>query len=193
MKRLKLLASMLCPLSTLFVGCASSALPPPLTAAQAQRLHELPLPYSVGVARYQIPVYSEHLTKALSASGAFRHVAPLETYSHPPALVATVKRAIYGTATIPVAYLLTAGVVPSATAENHGYVFALAPASQRSRKTIVDAHYRGTTTLGWVSLGISALPSYSLSDPEDTQRFRDMLAYRTLVALHPSPPLPQTR
>ena len=174
-------------LSTLLAGCGSAALPPSLTRSQAQRLRELPLPYTVGVARYQYPVYSENLTKALIASRVFKQVAPLENFFRPPDLIATVEEAIHGTATIPVAFFATAGVAPSSVKEDHGYVFSLAPGSQRGRKTVVDAHYSGTSTLGWVALPIAALPNHSLIEPEHTRRFREMLAYRTLVALRPSP------
>jgi hypothetical protein len=77
--------------------------------------------------------------------------------------------------------------VPTATEENHGVIFALAPASHPHRKIAVDAHYRGTSTLGWAGLAIAATPNYSGGDPEDTPRFREMLAYRILVALRPFP------
>lgn len=179
----------LCSLSVVLAGClvGSSALPPALTASQARRLRELPLPYSVGVARYEHPVYSEALTKALIDAHVFKRVALIESFTHPPDLIATVEESIYGSAAIPVAFLLTAGVLPSSTEEDHGYVFSLAPSSQRHRKTRVDAHYRGTTTLGSAGLAIAALPSYSLYGPERTKRFREMLAYRTLVALRPFP------
>ena len=189
MKPAKSIHLALCSLPVILAGCVigSSALPPALTASQARRLGELPLPYSVGVARYQYPVYSEALAKALISARVFRRVAPIGSFTHPPDLIATVEEAIHGTATIPVAFLLTAGLVPSGTEENHGYVFSLAPSSQRNRKTRVDARYSGTTTLGSTALAFAALPSYSLGDPERTRRFREMLAHRTLVALRPSP------
>ena len=188
---IKSLQLALCSLSAVLAGCAvgSSALPPALTKSQARRLRELPLPYSVGVARYQYPVYSEALTKALISSHVFRRVAPVESFTRPPDLIATVEERIHGTATIPVAFLLTAGVLPSSVEEDHGYVFSLAPSSQRNRKIRVDAHYSGTTTLGSAGLAFAALPNYSLYGPERTKRFREMLAYRTLVALRPLPVL----
>ena len=183
----------LCCLSALLVGCGSVPLPPALTRSQAQRLRELPLPYSVGVARYQFPVYSESLTKALIAAHVFKQVAPLESFSRPPDLIATIEETIHGTATIPVEAIFTAGVVPSNVREDHGYAFSLAPSSDRRRKTPVRAHYSGTSTLGWVALPIAVLPTHSLIEPEHTKRFRDMMAYRTLVALRPSPPSQASR
>jgi hypothetical protein len=170
----------------LLAGCASSPLPPELTEAQGRRLSELPLPYSVGVAPYKYPIYSEKLTLALAASGAFSRVAPLEQFASPPDLIATVEESIHGTATIPAATIATAGVVPTTVTENHGFVFSLAPSSRRTRKTMVDASYSGTTTLGWGALAVNASSDYTRSDPEQSERFRRMLAHRTLVALRPA-------
>ena len=167
----------------LLVGCASAPLPPRLTAAQSKRLSELPLPYSVGVAPYMHPVYSEELTAALKASGVFSQVAPLGDFTRPPDLIATVEKSVHGTAVIPALTFITAGVVPTVVQEDHGFVFSLAPSSRKSQKTMVDASYSGTTTLGWAALGIRALPDYTGTEPEQSERFRRMLAYRTLSAL----------
>ncbi len=168
-------------------GCVSAPLPPRLTVEQSRRLSELPLPYSVGVAPYMHPVYSDHLTAALKASGAFSKVGPLASFSRPPDLIATVEKSVHGTAVIPALTFVTAGVVPTVVQEDHGFVFSLAPSSQRSRKTMVDASYSGTTTLGWVALGISALPGYTGTEPEQSTLFMKMLAYRTLAALKTKP------
>src|SRR4051794_4041884 len=183
MNAAKSLQHALCCFSALLVGCGSVPLPPALTRAQAQRLRELPLPYSVGVARFEYPAYSESLNKALLAARVFKRVAPLESYSRPPDLIATVEDTIHGTATIPIAAFFTAGIVPSNVQEDHGYAFSLAPSSNRSRKTLIAAHYSGTSTLGWVALPIALLPNHALMDPEHTRRFRHMLAYQTIVAL----------
>ena len=167
----------------LLAGCVSAPLAPRLTAVQHQRLSELPLPYSVGVAPYVHPVYSEKLAAVLKASGVFSQVAPLGDFNRPPDFVATVERNVHGTAMIPAVTILTAGVVPTMGEEEHGVVFSLAPSSRRSQKTMVDASYRGTSTLGWAALGIRMLPGYTGTEPEQSERFRKMLAYRTLSAL----------
>jgi hypothetical protein len=181
----RLLLLSLVSTTALLSGCVSQALPPALSRAQAQRLRELPLPVSVGVVRHRYPVYSERLAASLRASNVFERVAPLESFSRPPDLVATIEREVYGSTAIPAAFLLSAGVLPSTANESHGYVFALAPASNRSRKTLVDAHYRGKTTLGLPGLFIAASPHYSVSRPERSRRYRELLAYRTLSALRP--------
>jgi hypothetical protein len=171
----------------LLASCASSPLPPKLTEVESRRLSELPLPYSVGVARYKHPVYSEKLSDALEATGAFSRVAPLDQFGSPPDLIATVEESIHGTAVIPALTFLTLGVVPTLVDENHGFVFSLTTSSGRSKKTIIDASYRGTTTLGWAALVVNASPEYMQSDPEQSERFRRMLAHRSLVALRPKP------
>ena len=174
-----LATSVLCMLA----GCVSAPLAPRLTAAQSKRLSELPLPYSVGVAPYMHPVYSEGLTAALKASGVFSRVKPLGDFTRPPDLIATVEKSVHGTAVIPALTFITVGVVPTVVEEDHGFVFSLAPSSRKSQKTIVDASYCGTSTLGWAALGIRALPDYTGTEPEQSERFRRMLAYRTLSSL----------
>ena len=98
------------------------------------------------------------------------------------------ERNVHGTAMIPALTFLTAGVVPTVGEEEHGVVFSLAPSSRRSQKTMVDASYRGTSTLGWAALGFRALPGYTGTDPEQSERFRKMLAYRTIFALNGKSP-----
>jgi hypothetical protein len=178
---------LIAPLLGLLASCVSSPLPPKLTEVESRRLSELPLPFSVGVARYKHPVYSEKLSDALEATGAFSRVAPLDQFGSPPDLIATVEESIHGTAVIPALTFLTVGVVPTLVDESHGFVFSLAPSSGRSKKTRVDASYRGTTTLGLAALVVNASPEYTPSDPEQGERFRRMLAHRSLVALRPKP------
>lgn len=167
----------------LLVGCVSAPLPPRLTQVQSERLSELPLSYSVGVVAYMYPVYSDSLTTALKASGVFSQVAPLGDYKRPPDLIATVEKSVHGTAVIPALTFITFGVVPTVVQEDHGFVFSLAPSSRKSQKTMVDASYSGTSTLGWAALFIRALPDYTGTEPEQSERFRRIFAYRTLSAL----------
>jgi hypothetical protein len=171
--------------SVLLAGCASTPLPPPLTEGQTARLKELPLPYSVAVAPYKYPVYSEKLTTSLASSGVFRQVAPLAEFKGTPDLIATIEESVHGTAAVPAATLATGGVVPTLVAERHGFRFALAPASRPARKTMVDATYEGTTTLGWAAMAVNTSKNHTSGDPEESERFRQMLAYRTLSALRP--------
>lgn len=171
---------------TLLASCAVSPLPPRLTTAQATRLHELPLNRTVGVERHANDVYSRKLEEALTASRVFKQVAPLESFSKAPDLVARVERQVHGAATIPAATFLTVGLVPTIVDEEHGFVFSLAPASRKTNRTVIDASYRGPTILGWAALPAAGSPDSTLSDPEKTERFRAMIAYRTLEALRPS-------
>jgi hypothetical protein len=169
----------------LLAGCASSPLPPSLTSAEAERLSELPLPYSVGVAPYKYPVYSDKLTATLQAAGIFSQVSPISEFAGTPDLVATVEESIHGTAVIPAATFASAGVIPTVVGENHGFIFSLAPSSRRSQKIVVDASYSGTTTLGWAATAVNVSPDFTFSDPAQSERFRRMLSYRTVVALRP--------
>jgi hypothetical protein len=166
-------------------GCASSPLPPRLTSTESARLRELPLPYSVGVVPYKFPAYSDKLAAALRAAGIFKEVALIPEMVGAPDFVAAVEETVHGTAVIPALTFASAGVIPTVVGENHGLVFSLAPYSRRGRKTLVDASYKGTSTLGWAALAVNAFPDHTSSDPEASQRFHQLLAYRTLAALRP--------
>lgn len=166
-------------------SCASSALPPRLTAVESGRLSEIPLPYTVGVVPYHQPVYSDKLTAALKASGVFKKVAPVSEIHGEPDYVAVVEESVHGSAVIPALTFVTAGVVPTVVEEDHGLVFSLAPSSRRARKTMVDASYKGMTTLGWAALAINLSPTHTSENPDESERFYRILAYRTLVALRP--------
>lgn len=168
-----------------FAGCASSPLPPRLAPSEAERMSELPLPYSVGVVPYKYPVYSDKLTEALKSAGIFSKVSTISDFGDKPDYVAVIEKRVHGSAVIPAATFATAGVIPTVVGEEHGLVFSLAPFSRRSEKMIVDASYSGTTTLGWAALAVNALPNYTYSDPDMSERFQRMLAYGPLVVLRP--------
>lgn len=177
------------PLSFL-ASCVSSPLPPRLTCAEAKRISELPLPYTVGVVPYKWPAYSDKLTEALKTSGAFTMVSLTSDLAGKPDFFAVVEKQVHGAAVIPAATFLTAGIVPTIVGEDHGVVFSLAPYSQKSRKIMIDASYHGTTTGGWAALPVNALPDYTFQNPDNSERFRRWLAYRTLVALRPETGVP---
>ena len=173
-------------LCLLLASCASTKLPPKLSQAESERLKELPLPYTVGVARDNDSLYSDRLTKVLEQTGVFTKVAPLDSYKKAPDLIATVEEHVYGTSMIPVGYLLTFGVIPSIVEERHGEIFSLAPPKHWKKRVIVDASYKGSTTLGWAAPGVALSPDYCLKKPDQSKRFREMIAYRTLQALRPN-------
>jgi hypothetical protein len=169
--------------SGLICSCASTALPPHLSPEQAARLKKLPLKLRVGVEPSQVPVYSEKLAEALSKAGIFEQVAPLGSFAKPPDLIARVEKEVHGTAVIPALTFLTGGLVPTVVEESHGNVFSLSKGTRGARRALVDASYRGTTTLGWAALGTGSLPGFTLGSPEESERFKEMTAYRTLRAL----------
>ena len=170
---------------SLLTGCASSSLPPRLKPKEAELISALPLSASVGVMSYKHPAYSDKLTSALQSAGIFSQVLPISDFTSPPDYVAVVEAQVHGSAVLPVATLATLGVVPTVVSEDHGLSFSLAPYSQRSRKVLIDASYRGATTLGWAAMAVNVSPNFTYSDPDKSERFQRMLAYRTLIALLP--------
>jgi hypothetical protein len=174
------------PLILLFVtiatfggGCASSSLPPTLSATAKARLKSAQLTFTVGVETYKYPAYSDALVKALRNTGVFVRVDHLERFSSPPALVARVEREIYGSSAIPLRTLLTLGLVPTTTEESFGYAFSLSRPGREAQRIPVEYLYRGRTTLGWKALFLRLTPNYSI-DPESSLRFRGRLALAIL-------------
>lgn len=159
------------------VGWASSALPPRLTKAEQGRVRHAHLPLTVGVERYEAPAYSESLRDALERTKLFDRVDDLDRFSSPPSLVARVDRRIYGTATLPVASLLTFGILPTFVQETAGESFSLSPPDRPEQRVRIEYTYRGRTTLGWIALLDIFHPNRTVFplDPERSQRFRDGL------------------
>jgi len=156
-------------------GCASSTLPPALSATEKDRLQTARLTFTVGVETYKYPDYSDALVKTLRNTGVFVRVDHLERFSSPPALVARVEREIYGSSAVPLWTLLTLGLVPTTTEESFGYAFSLSRPGQAAQRIPVEYSYRGRTTLGWEALFLRLKPDYSI-DPESSPQFLDRLA-----------------
>src|SRR5215207_446790 len=87
--------------SMLTGGCASSALPPPITPAQHGCLVGAHFGVDVGVERFRFPVYSTRLMTALTGTRLFDRVDTLDAFETAPAYVARVERTIYGVAGVP--------------------------------------------------------------------------------------------
>ena len=157
-------------------GCASSALPPPLNEAQRICITSTHFPIIVGVASYRRPVYSERLVGALRATGLFDGVEVLG--AAPKAdVIARVNRTVYGTATIPLATLLTFGIVPTTVDEEWGEVFSLHGRHQQKAAPVrIEFVYEGPTTLGLVAGLIALTSNQTTAYPRETQRFHDALA-----------------
>jgi hypothetical protein len=170
---------LLVTIATFGGGYANSTLPPDLSATEKATLKTARMAFTVGVETYKFPAYSDALVKALRNTGLFVRVDHLERFSSPPALVARVKREIYGSSAIPLWTLLTLGLVPTKTEESFGYAFSLSRPGLESRRIPVEYSYRGRTTLGWEGLFLRLSPNYSI-DPESSQRFRGRLALAIL-------------
>ena len=161
----------LLPIATLFaVSCASASLPPRITRAQRAESAITKFPLTVGVAEDQSPVYSRSLVKALQRTGLFERVDHASSFTEPPDLIASVRRHIHGAAVIPVATLLSLGIIPTTVGEEHGLSFSLQGA-ENSNSLPIEFSYRGPTTLGWVALPFNLLPARIYGDPRDHEAF----------------------
>ena len=158
------------------LSCATSAVPPALSPEEEQRLATTRLPYSVGVERYEYPVYSESLLTSLQATRLFEEVRRLEEIEAPD-LIASVRRPIYGTASIaPLLTIVTLGVVPTVVDEEWGESFVLRSGDSGADPVEIEFSYSGPTTLGWVALLRALSPRHALGRADETPRFERALA-----------------
>ncbi len=157
-------------------GCASTSLPPRITAEQSALLQKTRLALTVGVEGYKFPVYSEKLTRALAETHLFSRVDHLTNFTTPPDLVARVEGTIYGTATIPILTGLSLGIIPTTVSETHGYSFSLRRPGAGAPRLPIRFSYSGPTTLGWWAVVLNLLPNRTMSDVYSHPRFMEAFA-----------------
>jgi hypothetical protein len=179
-EQLFLLFVLLIGIGTVCGGCATMALPPRLSSAENARLRDAHLPLTIGVERFEYPAYSDDLVKGLRRVALFDGVDRLERFTTPPALIARVKRTIYGEPIIPILWMLSIGVIPESTKEEWGYSFYLSPPGESSQKVAIEYSYRGRTTLGWIALLDGLLPGRTFISPKKSRQFRGRLAIAIL-------------
>ena len=157
------------------LSCATAAVPAALPPEDAELL-KVRIPARVGVEQYEPAVYSERLISSLRSTGLFEYVGPLDQTDDPD-LIASVRRPIYGTASVvPLLTLLTLGVVPTRASEEWGESFTLRSAGAQGSEVDVEFTYSGPTTLGWAALLLAPLPQHALGRPYDKPRFRRAFA-----------------
>ena len=155
-------------------SCASSRLPPPLSATEQGQI--MPLDLSVGIEPYQYPVYSDELRNDLRNTKLFEAVELKGKMKESPDLVAYVEKPIYGTASIrPCLSLITLGIIPTTVTEQHGEVFSFSSPEDPSRIVRVEFTYESATRLGWLALFMNLSPNWSFN-PQSSHRYRDGLA-----------------
>jgi len=158
------------------LACATAAVPAPISRSDADLLATVHFPAVVGVERYEYPVYSERLIASLRSTGLFREVGRLEEIDDPD-LVASVRRQIYGTASLtPVLTIVTLGIVPTIGTEEWGESFTLRSAAGGGSAVPIEFSYSGPTTLGWAALFRAPSPRHALGRPYDKPRFQEAFA-----------------
>src|SRR5260370_14885413 len=157
-------------------GCSSETLPPALSGDQLKAIAETHFKATVGVRRYNAPVYSDYLIEYLRNTQLFDEVAPLEAFRTPPTFVAQVDRGIYGTATIPIFTISTFGIVPTIVEEEHGLEVSLVPGLPPEKPIAIKFSSKGPSTLGWSAFYRAFLPNETLGPADWRARFVQRLA-----------------
>lgn len=167
-------------LTGLLKGCASEQRPLPLNAGEELILDGKRLELSVGVDPSTPPVYAQNLLHALQETGLFSDIRPSEKITAPH-LLARVERPISGNAVIPALTLITLGLIPTITEEEHGYSFSLRSRASTERVVTVEYVHRGYTVLGWMAGVLNFFPQWTGEGVRDDPRFKDRLKLAILL------------
>ena len=164
----------------LLKGCASEQRPLPLDTSEETLLGSNGFGLSLGVEPSTPPVYAQSLLHALQQTGLFREVQPAERVQAPDLLV-RVERPISGNAVIPILSLITLGLIPTVTEEEHGYSFSLRSPKSSEQVVIVEYVHRGYTVLGWVAGLLNLFPQWTGDSVQNDPRFKERLKLAILI------------
>lgn len=158
--------------------CSSSALPPVVSSTVDVVLRDRLRGVAVAVQRHSYPVYSDRLLAMLRGSELFGNVG-YEGDVLSPSLIARVEEEISGAAVIPIATILSLGIVPTNVGEDWGDAFSLG-SPHGVRVVPLDIRYRGVTTLGWLGGVRGLFLSDFAPNPRQTRRFQEWFTARVI-------------
>lgn len=164
----------------LLKGCASEQRPLPLNTSEETLLGSKGFGLSLGVEPSTQPVYAQGLLHALQQTGLFREIQPSDKIQAPD-LLARVERSITGNTVIPILSLITLGVIPTMTEEEHGYSFSLRSPKSSKRVVIVKYVHRGYTVLGWVAGLLNLFPQWTEDSVHNDLHFKERLKLMILT------------
>ena len=164
----------------LLKGCASEQRPLPLNTSEQTLLSSNGFGLSLGVEPSTPAVYAQSLLRALQQTGLFREVQPPERIQAPD-LLARVERPITGNAVIPILSLITLGLIPTVTEEEHGYSFSIRSPKSSERVVIVEYVHRGYTVLGWVAGLLNLFPQWTGDSVHNDPHFKERLKVMILT------------
>jgi hypothetical protein len=164
----------------LLKGCASEQRPLPLKTSEETLLGSKGFGLSLGVEPSTPPVYAQALLHALQQTELFRVVQPADKIQAPD-LLAQVERSITGNAVIPILSLITLGLIPTVTEEEHGYSFSLRSPKSSERVVIVEYVHRSYTVLGWVAGLLNFFPQWTGDGVQNDPRFKERLKLAILI------------
>lgn len=127
-----------------------------------------------------LPLNTSEQTLVSSNGFAFHEVQPSDKIQAPD-LLARVERPITGNAMIPILSLITLGLIPTVTEEEHGYSFSLRSPKSSEQVVIVEYVHRGYTVLGWVAGLLNLFPQWTGDSVHNDLHFKERLKLMILT------------
>lgn len=164
----------------LLKGCASEQRPLPLSTSEQTLLSSNGFGLSLGVEPSTPAGYAQSLLRALQQTELCHEVQPSDKIQAPD-LLARVERPITGNAMIPILSLITLGLIPTVTEEEHGYSFSLRSPKSSEQVVIVEYVHRGYTVLGWVAGLLNLFPQWTGDSVHNDLHFKERLKLMILT------------
>lgn len=170
-------------LSGIIGGCSSTILAPELTKEEQNVVINVHYNLVIGVREFGAKIYSDRLLNALKKTNLFKEVNHLDSLSRTPDLIAKVEDSISGSAIIPIFTLITLGIFPTWTEEEHGNIFSLNFPDSTKQPIKIDCTFKGTTYLGWIAGFMNISKNRISHSPAEHPRYYSQLAYKIITSM----------
>ena len=168
-----------CFVSSLFLpGCTASPLPKQLTTSQHALLNDVHFDLTVGVVpRYSVDFGAGLLTHDLRQTGLFDLVRANEELLQNPDLLVVIDDVYSNDAPMPIATVVTLGIIPTFVDRQYGYAFWLYAPDRPEEKVHIDYIFEGQYVIGGLGSILNVSPDWTKDGVKSSQRFVDQFAF----------------
>jgi hypothetical protein len=144
-----------------------------LDASEELAYQSLACDKTFAIREYRYPVYSEHLLSVLKrtrCADSFFKEGTIDDYDY----VVEIERPIYGNSSVPVAFILSFGIIPVRGQERYGYVLRVT--GRDGRSVVVDESGECEFVMGWVAVFYNLSEDWAMHSIERDETYFKRLA-----------------